>query len=139
MYKFVFLLISCALLSSAQNSAGGLLMSQASGTSMNPESWAMPMMMKMPRDWSLMFMGQGFIVDVQQTGPRGADKLYSANYGMFSAQRSLAGGSFMVQTMLSLEPATITQRRYLSFFRPAKLPTGSQSSTANTRTTSSWA
>ena len=32
-----------------------------------------------------MFMGQAFVVDTQQSGPRGADKFYSANWGMFAA------------------------------------------------------
>src|SRR5690348_8615842 len=94
------------------STAGDLLMMQASGTSMNPQSWPMPMLMLSPDGWNLMFMGQAFLVDTQQTGPRGADKFYSANWGMFAAEHRVGEGSFMFQMMLSLDPATITDRRF---------------------------
>src|SRR5579863_1461546 len=99
------------------NQAGMYLMDQASGTSMNPDSWTMPMTMISPNGWNLMFMGQAFIMDAQETGPRGADKFASANYGMFSAEHDIGKGSFMFQMMLSLEPATITDRRYPELFQ----------------------
>jgi len=67
------------------NQAGDSLMNLASGTSMNPESWAMPMLMRNADGWKLMFMGSAFLVDTQQTGPRGADKFYSESWGMFAA------------------------------------------------------
>src|SRR5436309_3469782 len=59
------------------NQAGMHLMNMASGTSMNPQSWPMPMLMPRLGSWNLMFMGQAFIVDTQQSGPRDGDKLYS--------------------------------------------------------------
>src|SRR5258708_19626012 len=101
------------------NQAGGFLMGLASGTSMNPQSWPMPMLMLNQSNWSLMFMGQAFVVDTQETGPRSHDKFYSPNWGMFAASHDLGGGSFMFQMMLSLDPATITDRRY-----PLLLQTG---------------
>src|ERR1700737_4169959 len=61
------------------NEAGMLLMNQASGTSMNPKSWPMPMVMKKLGSWHAMFMANAFIVDTQQSGPRGYDKIYSPN------------------------------------------------------------
>jgi len=82
------------------NQAGGFLMGLASGTSMNPQSWPMPMLMLNQSNWSLMFMGQAFVVDTQESGPRGHDKFYSPNWGMFAASHNLGGGSFMIQTML---------------------------------------
>jgi len=100
------------------------LMNQASGTSMNPQSWPMPMVMLKPDDWMLMFMAQAFIVDTQASGPRAADKLYSPNYGMFAATHSLAGGSFMFQLMLSLDPATITNRSYPELFQTGETAYG---------------
>ncbi len=103
---------------------GALLMNQASGTSMNPLSWPMPMLMRMAGDWHLMFMGQAFVLDTQQTGPRGSDKFYSVNYGMFAAEHSLAGGSFRFDLMLSLEPATITERRYPELFQTGETAFG---------------
>ena len=76
MYKtaiICWLLLRAAV---AQEAAGAYLMGQASGTSMNPQSWPMPMLMLNPDAWNLMFMGQAFLVDTQESGPRGADKFY---------------------------------------------------------------
>src|SRR5579864_649686 len=61
------------------NAAGGFLMNLASGTSMSPQSWPMPMQMVKADGWNLMFMGQAFLIDTQQTGPRGDDKFYSSS------------------------------------------------------------
>jgi len=106
------------------NAAGDFLMNQASGTSMNPQSWTMPMLMLNPDSWSLMFMGQAFLVDTQETGPRGADKFYSPNWGMFAASHNVGGGSFMLQMMLSLDPATITDRRFPELFQTGETAYG---------------
>jgi hypothetical protein len=100
------------------------LMSEASGTSMNPQSWTMPMSMQSLGPWSLMMMGQAFLVDTQQSGPRGGDKFYSTNWFMGAAQRSLGGGVFRIQLMLSLEPATITARRYPELFQTGETAFG---------------
>ena len=51
------------------NAAGMFLMDQASGTSMNPRSWPMPMMMAKFGSWQGMFMGSAFLVDTGQFGP----------------------------------------------------------------------
>jgi hypothetical protein len=105
-------------------SAGGFLMNLASGTSMNPQSWPMPMLMRNAAGWSLMFMGQAFLIDTQQTGPRGRDKFYSANWGMFGASHDIGGGSFMFQLMLSLDPGTITKRRFPELFQTGETAFG---------------
>ena len=52
------------------NRAGMYLMNMASGTSMNPCAAQRPMIMTEAGNWSLMFMGQAFIVNTQQSGPR---------------------------------------------------------------------
>ncbi|HWC96083.1 MAG TPA: hypothetical protein VG456_05025 [Candidatus Sulfopaludibacter sp.] len=106
------------------NPAGMYLMDMASGTSRNPASWTMPMLMTRAGSWNLMFMGTAFLVDTQQSGPRGGDKLYSPNNFMFSAEHSLWGGSLMFQTMLSLEPATITNRSYPLLFQTGETAYG---------------
>ena len=106
------------------NSAGDYLMNLASGTSMSPQSWPMPMLMLTPGGWSLMFMGQAYLVDTQQTGPRGRDKFYSTNWGMFAATHKAGRGSFMFQLMLSLEPATITDRRFPELFQTGETAYG---------------
>jgi hypothetical protein len=106
------------------NDAGMLLMDQASGTSMNPRSWTMPMLMTSAGAWRLMFMAQLFLVDTQESGPRGHAKLYSPNWFMFGAEHSVGRGSFMFQLMLSLEPLTITQRRYPELFQTGETAFG---------------
>ena len=106
------------------NKAGMLLMDQASGTSMNPKSWPMPMVMKKLGSWQAMFMANAFIVDTQQSGPRGYDKFYSSNWFMASAEHSVGTGSFMVQLMFSLDPATITKRRYPELFQTGETAFG---------------
>ena len=106
------------------NSAGMFLMNMASGTSINPESWNMPMLMPSIGSWDLMVMGQAFIVDTQQSGPRGGDKLYSTNAFMVSAIHSAGSGSLMFQSMLSLEPATVTNRSYPLLFQTGETAYG---------------
>ena len=49
----------------------------------------MPMIMTHLGSWNTMFMGTAFIVDTQQSGPRGGDKLYSPNWFMASAEHGL--------------------------------------------------
>lgn len=106
------------------NEAGMYLMNMASGTSVNPQSWPMPMLMPRLGSWNLMLMGQAFLVDTQQSGPRGGDKFYSANWFMGSAEHSLGRGSFLFQAMLSLDPATVTNRRYPLLFQTGETAYG---------------
>lgn len=87
-----------------------LLMRQASGTGMNPQAAPMEMSMTHHGDWMLMLHGQAFVSDVQQSGPRGADKFFSANWGMAMADRKLGDGHLMLRAMLSLEPATVGKK-----------------------------
>jgi len=106
------------------NMAGMLLMNQASGTSMNPLSSPMPMFMPRIGSWNLMLMGQAFVVDTQQSGPRGGDKFFSTNWFMAGAEHRLGRGSFMVELMISLEPATITNRFYPELFQTGETAYG---------------
>lgn len=99
-------------------------MNMASGTSINPDSWAMPMKMMEIDGWHLMFMGQAFVVDTQQSGQRGHDKLYSTNWGMASFMHSFGGGTLAITAMLSLEPATITDRSYPELFQTGETAFG---------------
>lgn len=106
------------------NEAGMYLMNMATGTSMNPQSWTMPMLMPRVGSWNLMLMGQAFIVDTQQSGPRGGDKLYSPNTFMLSAEHSLGNGSLLFQSMFSLEPATVANRSYPLLFQTGETAYG---------------
>jgi len=100
------------------------LMNLSSGTSLNPMAWNIPMLMQRKRSWTLMYMGQAFIMDTQQSGPRGGDKFYSTNWGMASAQHSLGKGQMMFDAMLSVEPATVTNRSYPLLFQTGETAYG---------------
>ena len=106
------------------NAAEMFLMQESSGTAFQPAGWPMPMLMTHAGDWSLLWMGQAFFVDTQQSGPRGGDKLYSTNWGMLGAIHKLGRGSIMLRSMLSLEPATITDRRYPLLFQTGETAYG---------------
>ena len=110
---------------SSMNSAGMSLMGEASGTSMNPLASTQPsMLMSRGLGWNWMFMGEAFVADTQQAAPRGHDKLFSTNWFMTGAEHHLGKGSMMFRLMLSLEPATITDRRYPELFQTGETAYG---------------
>lgn len=109
---------------SGMNDAEAYLMNMTSGTSVNPQSWPMPMLTPKLGGWHTMIMGQGFLVDTQQSGPRGGDKLYAPNWFMASAVHKLGSGSLMLQTMLSLDPATVTHQSYPLLFQTGETAFG---------------
>ena len=100
------------------------LMGESSGTGFQPSAWPMPMLMTSIGNWNLMWMAQAFVVDTQQTGPLGADKFYSTNWGMLSALHRLGGGDVLLRTMLSLEPATVTSEYYPLLFQTGETAYG---------------
>jgi hypothetical protein len=107
------------------NAAGMNLMETVSGTAVNPASWPMPMLMNHYGSWNTTLMGEGFLIDTQQSGSRGGDKFYSSNWLMGSAQRRAgAKGTFQADLMLSLEPATVTDRRYPLLFQTGETAYG---------------
>ena len=88
-----------------------------SGTSAEPNSVPQPMWMTMRSGWMLMFHGNAFLADTQQSSPRGHDQLFSTNWVMPMAQRQIGPGQLTLRTMLSLEPATVTGRQYPLLFQ----------------------
>ena len=84
----------------------------------------MPMLMTRKGQWMLMFHGVVFLNAIQQSGPRGADKVFSTNWFMPMAQRRLGPGTLTLRTMVSLEPATITQRYYPELFQQGETAFG---------------
>jgi hypothetical protein len=88
-----------------------------SGTSIEPNSTPAPMLMTTRGQWMLMFHANAFLVDTQQSGPRGKDKFFSTNWMMPMAQRPLGPGRLTLRAMFSLEPATVTRRRYPLLFQ----------------------
>lgn len=107
------------------NSASMFLMNLSSGTSANPAAWPMPMIMAHFGNWNTMFMGLGFLSAIQQSGPRGGDKLYFTNWLMGSAEHRVGSNdAFQADLMLSLEPATVTDRRYPLLFQTGETAYG---------------
>ncbi|MGH9783449.1 MAG: hypothetical protein ACRD88_04620 [Terriglobia bacterium] len=95
------------------------LMQQVSGTATNPASSSEGMFLKRIGSWTTMLHGVVSLNEMQQTGPRGGDKFFASNWFMGMAQRRAGAGSFLARAMVSLEPATVTKRRY-----PLLLQTG---------------
>ena len=95
-----------------------------SGTSAEPNSTPIPMLISTKGAWMLMFHANAFVIEEQQPRPRGGDKFFSTNWLMGMAQRPLGPGVFTARTMLSLEPATITQRRYPLLFQQGETAFG---------------
>jgi hypothetical protein len=108
----------------AHSLSENLLRHMASGTDVEPDSTSPPMLMQMHKDWMLMLHGQASIVEQQQTGPRGADKFFSANWIMPMAQRSFGRSELTLRAMLSLEPATISGRYYPELFQQGETAFG---------------
>lgn len=115
------------------SASSNFLMHQSDGTSIQPSAWDMPMVLTHVGNWSLMWMGQAFLVETQQTGPpagkstpaaTGMDKLWSTNWGMLGAIHTLGKGSLLLSTMLSLEPATVSDRRHPELFQTGETAYG---------------
>src|SRR5258708_2627110 len=95
-----------------------------SGTDAEPNSTPVEMLMTTKGSWTFMFHGEAFLADIQQSGPRGADKLFSVNWLMPMAQRRVGRGTLTFRSMLSLEPATVSQRRYPELFQQGETAFG---------------
>jgi len=105
-----------------ENSVGFL----SSGTSIEPKNTSefSPMIHKTLGNWAFMFHANAFVVDIQQSGPRGGDKAFSANWFMPTLARQFGANTISFRTMLSLEPATVTQRRYPLLFQTGEAAFG---------------
>lgn len=95
-----------------------------SGTSVQPNSAAQPMLMTGAGKWMFMFHSEVFLNVEQETGPSAGDKLFSTNWFMPMAQRSLGHGQLTLRAMLSLEPATVTGRFYPELFQQGETAFG---------------
>jgi hypothetical protein len=105
-----------------ENSVGFL----SSGTSIQPKatSESEPMIHTSLGSWTFMFHANAFVVDTQQSGPRGHDKFYSANWLMPMLIRQHGRHSIGFRTMLSLDPVTVTKRRYPLLFQSGETAYG---------------
>jgi hypothetical protein len=95
-----------------------------SGSSAEPNSTPIHMLMTTKGEWRLMFHGVAFLNVMQQTGPRGSNKVFSTNWFMPMAQRRVGLGTLTLRTMISLEPATITSRYYPELFQQGETAYG---------------
>ncbi len=95
-----------------------------SGTDAEPNSTPVEMLMAAKRNWTFMFHGEAFLADIQQSGARGADKFFSVNWIMPMAQRRVGKGTLTLRSMLSLEPATVSQRQYPELFQQGETAFG---------------
>ncbi|HWG37861.1 MAG TPA: hypothetical protein VN690_09110 [Terriglobales bacterium] len=115
--------------SGAMNMAAAAMTPQAishagSGTSLEPAAVREPMLMTTRWGWDFMVHGEGFLSLQEQSGPRGADKLFSTNWSMLMAQRPWGAGELSLRSMLSLEPATITKREFPELFQTGETAFG---------------
>ena len=97
-----------------------ILQHTTSGTSVEPTSTPMHMLMTRRHGWQLMLHSTAFLADTQQqaANDRGGDKLFSPNWIMPMAEHRLgARGQLTLRAMLSLEPATIPHGFYPELFQ----------------------
>ena len=95
-----------------------------SGTSAEPNSTPVSMLMTKRGPWMLMFHANVFVLNEQQSSARGADRFFSTSWFMPMAQRKLGRGIFTARVMLSAEPATISDRRYPLLFQQGETAFG---------------
>jgi hypothetical protein len=105
-----------------ENSVGYL----SSGTSIEPlvTSEASPMIQGSLGGWKVMFHGTAFLQSIQQSGPRGGDKVFSTNWIMPMLTRKSGRHSLALRAMLSFEPATVTKRRFPQLFQTGETAFG---------------
>lgn len=98
----------------------------SSGTSIEPPSTPMHMLMGTRGGWTLMLHGNAFLADIQQqaSNDRGHDQIFSTNWIMPMAQHKLGSGQVTLRTMLSLEPATIPHGFYPELFQQGETSGG---------------
>ncbi|HEY5381380.1 MAG TPA: hypothetical protein VIJ65_03940 [Acidobacteriaceae bacterium] len=111
----------------------------SSGTSIEPASTPVPMLMTMRGSgsggWQFMLHANAFAANTQQqadsprdVSERGRDAFFSTNWIMPMAQRQLGDhgrfGQLTLRAMLSLEPATISHRNYPLLFQQGETAYG---------------
>jgi len=101
-----------------------ILHHDTAGTSAQPNSTDESMIMRLRGQWMFMFHGTAFLNALQQSGPRGHDKVFSTNWFMPMAQRQIGRGELTLRTMFSLEPATVTHRVYPLLFQQGETAFG---------------
>jgi hypothetical protein len=101
-----------------------ILEHSTSGTSAQPNSVPQPMIMIGAGKWMFMFHNEIFLNVEQENGPSGGDKFFSTNWFMPMVQRPLGPGQLTLRAMFSLEPGTVTDRRYPELFQQGETAFG---------------
>jgi len=98
----------------------------SSGTSIEPASTPVPMMMMERGAWRLMLHANAFAANTQQQADseRGRDAFFSTNWIMPMAQRRLGAGQLTLRAMVSLESATVGGRKYPELFQQGETAYG---------------
>jgi hypothetical protein len=122
-------LVACSGALFAQSSMPGIENSVgylASGTSIQPRtaSESSEMIHHSVGGWTAMVHANAFLATVQQSGPRGRDKLFAANWIMPMLHRQSGRQGLSLRTMLSFEPATVTKRQYPLLFQTGETAYG---------------
>ncbi len=98
----------------------------SSGTSIEPATTPVPMLMTQRGSWRLMLHANAFAANTQQQAnfPRNRDAFFSTNWIMPMAQRQLGRGELTLRTMFSFEPATVGDRNYPELFQQGETAYG---------------
>jgi hypothetical protein len=132
--RLLILLLLATAVSHAQSMMSATTLIEAeqqhgsSGTSIDPATTPVPMLMTQRGAWLLMLHANIFAANTQQqaAGERGRDAFFSTNWMMPMAQRELGahGGELTLRTMFSLEPATVSSRNYPELFQQGETAFG---------------
>src|SRR5947208_8163488 len=101
-----------------------ILHHSTSGTTAEPNSSPHAMLMTTKGGWNLMFHGAAFLNTLQQSGPRGDDKVFATSWFMPMAQRQFGHSELTLRTMVSFDPATVTHRFYPELFQQGETAFG---------------
>jgi len=125
---FLIFCATPALSQDAMNMAGmeNSVGTFSSGTSIEPltTSESSDMIHMTLGKWDFMFHGVAFILDAQQSGPRGRDKFFSTNWAMPAFIHKFGSSALTLRTMFSIEPLTVTHRRYPLLFQTGETAFG---------------
>lgn len=98
----------------------------SAGTSAEPASTPVPMIMGTHGPWIFMLHSNAFAANTQQqaANERGRDAFFSTNWIMPMAMRKLGPGQLTVRAMFSAEPATIGGKNYPEIFQQGETAYG---------------
>ena len=98
----------------------------SSGTSIEPASTPVPMLMSDRGGWRLMLHANAFASNIQQQADseRGRDAFFSTNWIMPMAQHRLGAGQLTIRAMFSFEPGTVGHRNYPELFQQGETAYG---------------